>query len=840
MNYGPPPQEYFHQELSVNYRQPSAQGSVHQDLKAPPLELPGGNYGAPNQNLVDIISPKPIDLLPPNLNYGLPPDLPSKPIDVLPPPNINLITNLIPQRPGKSFARSPRRPNSHGPLNYPILKEYMIPPPFRSGQPKYLQSPPRFVQKPSGKARPPYRDYGPPFLAADMKPPLVDSFVTNYGVSTNQVSTAPSSEYVPPIIHQVLPSVLPSDNYGAPVTGGDINYQVLSPQSAREYLPPVNSGVQISQSIPLPVFDELLSPPKVAIPFPNVNQLPLTPIHNAKDFHQNNYNADVGGEYQESRHKEVYNLNQVLNGNRNKEVTNVEIQNSHQIYSDHQNVVGSHGNINGPIIPNILSLSESITPSKQAEIVSDIQIVQSIPVANFLSSIEHPINVIQSPLVDVATNPNNADQQVGEQKNHPSPSVKLSENPIVVDTNSYDNHPSASAQNITYQSSFKRDNDPQLAIPDFSNEVTEALPPPQVINQILEASEDFRFITNNTSVNDATKFTAPPLDYTSWSPSNGNLITSSMVPPPPGESLWFTGVGNAGEIVTVTPTTKKPKQIQIVIPYTSGGKSNTKLQTLKGKKTTPYDYIGPKLSLYTQPPTLESEWLKYTDHYTDVESTEKPVINIKDLLRKEEEKRLLQNLPFDVINLQKNIDGWTEQEYSRKLNRGLTDLVKASTPSLSISSKNIPTSFFPSNPNTTPKYDFYDHEPAGSNNKESKFNEIGDFESNFVITETTTSLPTTTEEYPTTTEYLTVKNDEKATTVMPETWRKQQLSFSDLTKEQIYVVTPQPLKNGPTTAAPMVSFSHPPKIGGKTASEVKDEFNEGLRLILSEWPHLSK
>ncbi|GJQ65195.1 hypothetical protein Trydic_g7334 [Trypoxylus dichotomus] len=914
VNYGPPKEQYYaSNELSANYGVPANSQQINQNLGPPPPEIyqaPSNNLGhlpsqIPVQNLVapinvnygpaiDVIPPKPIDIFPANFDIPLDP-IPSKPIAVLapsgnygPPPNTipvpisppnpnygpPFIGKHVPQRPGKSYGPPPRRPNGHGPLSYPpIPKDYMGPPPLGRGQPKHLSAPPKFIQKPNEKARPPHKEYGPPFFIPDMKPPQIDSFVTNYGATANHFSTVSTLSLGSPdninvninptaIAGQALPPVVPSNSYGTPVTGSDINYGISAVQSGKEYLPPLNSDVHISKSIPISVFDEILEVPKAPIPFPNLNLLPLTPLYDAKNFHDNKFNIDIGGDSQESRHREVYNSNQILNANLNKDVTSVDVQHSQQIYSSHNGHVSNQNGVNSNVRPvynsaiNIHykapSISDTISSDKQKEIVSDIQIVQSVPVANFLSSIEYPVDLIQSPVVDVTASAHNADQEVGEQKNYASSPFKLSDNPIIVESNNYDSHASASAQNITYESHFKRGNDLELAIPSFRNEVTEAatevVPKPIIINQILQSSDNTVVTRDELNKTDAVnyntnpaKFTLPPLDYTSWSPSS-NVITESMVPPPPGESLWLTPVGNAAEILT---TTKKPKQIQIVIPYTNTGKTSDKSEVLKGKKTTPYDYVGPKLSLYTQPPTMESVWLKYTESYRPEESnkfssvvyTENPnVINIKDLLKKEEAKKSLSNLPFDVISLQKNIDGWTEQEYSRKLNRGLTDFTQISTPSFTEPITNISTTFLNVTPSPTVKFtnDFYDHEPAGSNNKESKFNEV-DFETNFIVTETST-LPTTTEEYSTTDSYIFSTDTKESTTDRSVIWGKQ-VPLSDLSKEKIYVITPQPLTKA-TTVSPVVSFSHPPRIGGKSASEVKDEFNEGLKLIFSEWPHL--
>lgn len=239
-NYGPPREQYFaSNELSANYGPPSASNQINQNLGPPPEihPTPHETYGPPLsripvQNLIAPVNiqygpPKISDGIRPHLNYGVPLNT-----NYGPPPNKVLLpnhgppptANHISQRPGKSYGPPPRRPNSHGPLNYPpIPKDYMSAPPFLRNQPKQLQGPPRFVQKPNGKARPPQTEYGPPFFIPDMKPPLVNGFVTNYGIPVNQFSTVPTAHYGQPdnIHNNAIPSVVPSDSYGAPVTGND-------------------------------------------------------------------------------------------------------------------------------------------------------------------------------------------------------------------------------------------------------------------------------------------------------------------------------------------------------------------------------------------------------------------------------------------------------------------------------------------------------------------------------------------------------------------------------------------------------------------------------------------
>lgn len=257
------------------------------------------------------------------------------------------------------------------------------------------------------------------------------------------------------------------------------------------------------------------------------------------------------------------------------------------------------------------------------------------------------------------------------------------------------------------------------------------------------------------------------------------------------------------------------------------------------------------------------------------------------LLKEQQKNDSLKVLPFDIIRLQKNIDDWTEQEFSNSI---LT-IQKASTSGKLVPSKNIPSEYLttqPYNKNsqavTTIKPTseaFYDHEAAGSNTKISRA-ENKDIDTNLIITETTT-FPTTTETLttlpietttpikttiPNTTNHTstTEKNINEILAALSEKlkfpvatpnpmWEKLQVSISPLTKEKVYVVTPQPWSiipkeiNDKLLSAkealhfPLSSAKFSVVIQPEGAKRTKDVTNNGNgtpQIVYSEWPHLSK
>ncbi|KAJ3657776.1 hypothetical protein Zmor_009558 [Zophobas morio] len=402
----------------------------------------------------------------------------------------------------------------------------------------------------------------------------------------------------------------------------------------------------------------------------------------------------------------------------------------------------------------------------------NVQVLPSVKVADFLASVEHPINNRIS---------------------------KLSENPIVVE----DTHTAASAVNVTFQESNIQD------IPErSSHEILQS----NLIKQLLLQQE--------SSTNQNKTFTPPPMDYSKWQPTWGGSVSSSMVPPPIGPTTW---------LQPVSSTTKKPKQIQIIVPYISNKKpipfnNNNNNNVARMVPSKPYTTL---LPVYSPPTTTEEVWSKFIDDFNSAESKKitataftpptTQVYNIRDLLKDTKEYYSSDKLPFDVISLQNNIDDWTQQSFSKTIRDE-----KVSTSSKFVPSKKIPDEFFTTQyPESTTGG--FDHEQAGSSQKETKVDD--DIETNLIIT------------------------TESTTTIKPS-WDPSKVTVSPLTKERVYIVTPQPLSYRTT---PRTAWSHPPKVQTNQTVVPTPKFlvrvdpenqrdtndNPGpLTVVFSEWPHL--
>lgn len=768
-NYGPP--------LQVPYGPPQPIFNVqnHRRPKIPPFKFgqPKLQHAHPsNQHYLTKFHPPPpnrphrinskykpqklpnFSVKPPG-NYGPPPLPPSN--NYGPPLKLPPLNNYGPP-PSNHYGPPLKLPpsNNYGPpINGPSKNNgpsISVPPSNNYGAPPSNNYDPPI----SG---PPSNDYGVPLNAhgPNLAPPPQNNYSpSSFGntLQQNFIPPPPSSNYLPPTqaSQLQLPAAIPSDSYGKPVLGPDASLaNVLKNEPlSNDYLPPIEQLPQsssIEDATDVQTNNVFFHKP---IPFPNLSSLPVLPLHDYQNFHPELLNSAPDSFVQQSSGVPLISSN-----------------------------------------------------------YGQVEVIKSVPVAGYLASIEHPINVIQSPLVEVQASAFNENQD-----------DKLSDNPIVVD----DTHVSASSNNASV---IKRDNDKDLGIVVNINEVSSTAIPnlqetslfnPEIVNNILDHSN---------VIKDAS--TAAPFI---WEQSKEFL--TSLTPPPKGDSPWLSSIGSSGKVLS--STMKTPKQIQIIIPYINDKptpfqmSSTTKLPnvstSIKSRK---------ELPLYTIPPTTESVWLQHSDYHASASNlvtyTQQPstvVTNIRDYLDSKTRK------PFDILKLQKHIDNWTQQEYSKKL--PYINYDKISTVSKLVPSKIIPEEYL-----TTPSYPETTTLP-----KEVHTTKEEDVESNLILDSETTPEITTIEETTTQTTsttkakvlYGTIHsvNDTKLT------WDKLKLEKSN--KEKIYVVTPQPINYGfflkKDYKKKNVSFAGDKFTVSLDKLHSKEKNGTDLKIVLSEWPHLSK
>ncbi|KAF5287210.1 hypothetical protein FQA39_LY15987 [Lamprigera yunnana] len=541
---------------------------------------------------------------------------------------------------------------------------------------------------------------------------------------------------------------------------------------------------------------------------------------------------------------------------------------------------------------NTLTQNSDFTADNQ-EMVKNVQLIPSIRIADFVSTIEHPISVIQSPIVDVLTTNNEPLEEQRQIVPNIYGNIKLNQQPIVVEdtlvaaTASNSLQDSINALNKNSQfinfNSISPTNTSNVIVPTMKSNVTSnsanrSLPIVQfldgvpTVESLIEYSKDNNlswnvevlkglhsseaaaesFLSDSTVMSTenprATIVIQQPhstkksqlhfYHITSGKKTNKNEVISSplnlknlhlpslsiaMIPPPINQAYW--------------QTTKKPKHVQIIIPYKTNNESSG---------------IPAILPMYTQPPSpnMSSLWSNYAFDHTQEGSkqitvtvnTPSSVLSMQELIAK---TKLALDGRSDISKLQKNIDNWTQQEFSNTI----SNLKKSTITSFKFSpSKNIPTEYLTTHPystfteSTTSKSIIGTFHKYELNNKVKKKN----VESKYTILEST-PVPVTL----TTTSNMKVTNANLASMIpilstLP-IWKKMQLSISPLTKEKIYVVTPQPWKYiipkeineklFPSTPTSTLSQS-------KLTVVIKDEGNKtnfdqnGLKVVYSEWPHL--
>lgn len=532
--------------------------------------------------------------------------------------------------------------------------------------------------------------------------------------------------------------------------------------------------------------------------------------------------------------------------------------------------------------------SKSLQFEEKHRTTTDVQIQPSVELVNYLASIEHPINVIQSPVVDVSVkephdyqqgdqnvnqnqvvgdilgkisqfenkyennydnvpkseqNPysQNIQEEIAKEGFNNKGSVSLNDNPIIVEDIHYAASDISNATTISREAHIKRDNDKQTASASHGQLLDHSVNNTQteysVIQQLL-FELDKKVLKDTTA-----KTSTPKIDYTAWQPTSSfSTLPTSMVPPPMySPSTW-------------DASRKNQNSLQIIVPYTN--KKNYfhgKDWSMKTKWQSPKETYTTLGSVNTPPmPTEQSLWSRfvndlkfaenkniqstgYNQHTTTVYNINDLLANSRDVVNKYE------STPYTALSLQKNIDNWTQQSY------GDTSYQRNKS-----SSKNIPDEFFSTQPYTTLTETPIDVdednnlETAASNSK----NAIVDSKGKDLFSE----RPTTTES--------SVSNKPTKIKQIPEKpiWSTSQVTESTQTKEKVYVVTPHVY--GFITSTPATAWSMAPKVeNGKTNNGTNDsqkfsvriesdneistrnskvDNGSAIRVVYSEWPHMSK
>lgn len=364
--------------------------------------------------------------------------------------------------------------------------------------------------------------------------------------------------------------------------------------------------------------------------------------------------------------------------------------------------------------------------------------------------------------------------------------------------------------------------------------VTSLTVKPLVVTYSTESTPSFKPIDNFTK-----KLASPlPLSLSSTEyTSSTSLPTLSTTP------STFSDMSESREVVSTTSHsfTKKPKQIQLVIPYTtfhkpSPFKKQEEQEILTYRPIRGHYVTYPSKKSYRQ----KNEEVKnnqfnglgynndqeYPDHAEESKVVERKVTtelpkvtkyltkilanNIRELLQKEKTPK---SPKIDIIRLQKNIDGWTEQSYLGKVStisqNGHTKAIPVSFLSAS-TSMSISTTTISPNLTFEPELIEATKQQYGADVLEkdlfvkrhdrflNRDNEIVLINNNLTKNLHQNELKIL---------------DSQTTLTQQELWKRLPLTTSPLTNEKIYIVTPQPTQKLEENVF-KPRFSKRPTIGG--------------------------
>lgn len=696
--------------------------------------------------------------------------------------------------------------------------------------------------------------------------------------------------------------------YSAPPASSSHQYSTLNQGghphlTSKEYLPPPDV---------LPLATSNLHTVPLAgrpIALPNLSPTAIPPLFNAKPFNQGSSLTKYGSQQQEGSEHLV----------------------THQVFNNQQiNDASLSTNPYGPpVIPYRKPMYDD----------GEIQVIPSVPIAEFVSSVEYPPNIIQSPVIDIDNISQNLPGFPNEnlQPNLVVPEYDAPERNTVI-PNHQDSHPAASTYNISvdndkleqinsvpnydsYGNKLEIFDDAQTSTqrPYFVTNIPSAItgvPSLQTANNHAYETTDFSYSTANynqdyfnpnieqqtiynnnqqnfdqnqkplknhngenrghrntdinSQINDNDKskqkdspilylninppqksfkgfrdihyrgktvFTPSTLEYT----TDVNYVSTSMLPPSPTAQIPWENIYNKQESVDLFPPppppkdlspTKKPKQIQIIIPYMANSKPklfiNPELSVIQGRKVTSNGKQNVFLygNKFPPVPEIEEDFHEQEESkiVTATAQTQKPMTTLKtislpkvrDILKlvnytKKEKNpkddKFQKNLENhkstatntteatkpaniklsknkakvnetkdyhgDMIRLQKNIDDWTEQEYSKE-----TKEYKSSTVSLK-QSKKIPEEYLTTiSVNSTETTTDPIIETTTVSYIDSVDNELK--QNITIIGHISNSL------FESSVSINTDSSDEK------NSWKKIELSVSPVTNEKVYVVTPMP------------------------------------------------
>ncbi|XP_072941521.1 uncharacterized protein [Epargyreus clarus] len=510
------------------------------------------------------------------------------------------------------------------------------------------------------------------------------------------------------------------------------------------------------------------------------------------------------------------------------------------------------------------NIGNSINFMQQA--TNNINVAKSVPIVEFIHSIEYPTTVIQSPIIDIGTS----------KSSNQTKDYRHIQNHFIIDqvkdisSQASEDHISAakSQQDASFESTGT----------DFGNDLYEVGLPlglnpnsqipsnhkPDFADLRGVKDEDvdkYRTESNLQNIDSPLLYlkpSAPHKNYENFvtlpSPGKDNEYEiyddiPSTTSPPQQSTLTSAWDESKTYFSDLSPPTEEEdeanhaKVIQIIVPYTTGQKDDIKSWS-KDWETPQEDFLARKVQSNTENYSYSPS--TSTEIYNLGITTEVPPVTISehndaDRLNDQATPNDLYDVkepPFDIIKLQHTIDNWTQQEYSNSKYFRMPQKVRSNE----IYAKQIPDDYFTTtmNPvtnyvtgNNNYNYDFYDHEVSSSiqhtvtDNKNGSFNKPQK-EYN-TIERTKSEYNSGKSEIPDefkTLHIYTAASSFRTSTTTPAPWSEVQTSISPLTKEKVYVVTSKPWHEKPK--APEYDYDTETFESKKTSTDNTASESDGL------------
>ncbi|XP_026326956.1 uncharacterized protein LOC113235475 isoform X1 [Hyposmocoma kahamanoa] len=453
---------------------------------------------------------------------------------------------------------------------------------------------------------------------------------------------------------------------------------------------------------------------------------------------------------------------------------------------------------------------------------NNVNIDQSVPLAEFTHSIDYPPSFIKSTIIDIGETKQNQSKAYRNIPNHftvddvRDVSSQASEDHIAATKSNqeasfestgaeygndlYDNGlPSGLRQNYNIPSNHK------TGFADLRGVKDEDVDKYRIENNLQNIDSPLLYLKPSAPHKDFENFvtlSTPGSDNDYELYDEVPTTTAPQVSTIP--SAWDESRNDYSETLFPPPVSQeketKPKIVQIIVPYTTGqngGQNNVDFNQVPDHWTS-----APEDEYQARKVPSNTENLHFSTVTESYNTEEPPVTQNYDSDRLNTHSILndlydVKEPPFDIIKLQHTIDDWTEQEYSKHF-----QTPDRRRPSVKYA-KQIPDEYLTTtNPITSfviapTNYDFYDH--VGSSSIK-----------HAVIDDRNRTFSKSLKEYNnierTKTKHNSAKNEEeikkpyiytaassfRSTTTTPAPWGKLQTSISPLTKEKVYVVTAKP------------------------------------------------